>query len=392
MPIVADCSSILAYLDADPFRWNSTAPLGTGAVITYAFKAQSALPPFADLPEGAEASPFTAAQKKAFRAALDEFEANCDIRYVEVDGPAMIDAYGVSNSDLGGYAYYPFVTGARTGRSDLAIDWSNHSGIGSAWAMETLLHEIGHAVGLSHPHDGAARLTSRLDSGDNTVMSYNFTTADGHLERLDREALERIYGADQDSRDWKITATDAGIRIAGTKGSDCIIGADRNCVLQGKDGKDRLIGREHDDRLDGGAGSDKLWGGAGRDRLDGRDGNDKIRGEDGADRLYGGAGKDKLWGGAGDDRLKGDSGNDRMWGGDGSDIFVFSGKDRGDHDVIRDFAIDIDILRFTGPVDLADADLRASGSHSTLLVFDDLDLTLTLVGIDRGDFADAYGL
>jgi hypothetical protein len=67
---------------------------------------------------------------------------------------------------------------------------------GSA-GYETLLHEIGHGLGLKHPFEGPYVLPANQDSTKNTVMSYNAIGAHKTtFQTYDLAALKWIYGGD----------------------------------------------------------------------------------------------------------------------------------------------------------------------------------------------------
>jgi Ca2+-binding RTX toxin-like protein len=94
------------------------------------------------------------------------------------------------------------------------------------------------------------------------------------------------------------------------------------------------------DLVSGGMESDTIYSGGG---------NDSISGNDGDDNLFGEAGNDIIKGGAGDDTIMGGAGADIMTGGTGSDQFVFSSSDLdGSLDIIQDFTLEEDVIRFEG--------------------------------------------
>ena len=90
--------------------------------------------------------------------------------------------------------------GESTIRSFLFMDsdsdmTSGGYGHGSYW-YETLLHELGHALGLVHSHEGMS-LSNDLDKTSITLMSYNSEGGPySYFQPLDVQALHFIYGGD----------------------------------------------------------------------------------------------------------------------------------------------------------------------------------------------------
>lgn len=357
MAIVRNFTALLAYLDEPYLRWNNPAPLGTGTVVTYRYSPDRDLPAASQsIHPVAKLRAFTPAERAAFERAVDAFGEAADLRFVRTKGPAMIDVHAVWGSDFAGWANLPVSTAAVTGSGELVIDWSNTAPPATDIAQALLLHELGHAVGLDHPFEGPRTLPIRLDTGDNTVMSYSrpldYT---GELRRFDLEALRRIYGDDQDVAAWRVDVAGGRAVIKGTGADDDIVGLPMRGRLAGRAGDDTLIGREANDRIDGGADDDALWGRHGGDTLSGRDGRDRLHGEAGNDILLGGAGADRLWGGAGADLATGNRGDDMLDGGPGRDRLAgrqgadgLSGGGGADR---LDGGVGADILQGQGGVD-----------------------------------------
>lgn len=86
---------------------------------------------------------------------------------------------------------------------------SNAPGVSGDAQMHVFRHEIGHALGLKHPHEGAVTIPTDYDINAYTVMSYNnspggsvagvfsktFTSWEQSLMLLDIQALQSMYGA-----------------------------------------------------------------------------------------------------------------------------------------------------------------------------------------------------
>ena len=235
-------------------------------------------------------------------------------------------------------------------------------------AFHIVLHEIGHALGLKHPHDGglagyttyqAAGLSS-LDDGFLTLMSYDPTSSIWQYGwastplPLDIIAAQTIYGANTTTHAGNTTHSllddgllrtiydvsgtdtldasniDEGITLRLAQGRSTTVDTlstvyiAKNTVIENAIGtffNDTIYGEKGDNTLQGWSGNDLIFGGLGNDLILGQDGNDELQGGLGDDNLQGGDGADLMAGQDGNDRLFGQNGNDQLQGGAGLDIF-----------------------------------------------------------------------
>ena len=190
----------------------------------------------------------------------------------------------------------------------------------------TIIHEIGHALGLSHPQShGQDDPYGGHHNSTKTVMSYN---TDIHYDQWgifgyipswtseDISHLELIWGSENGNDDHPTNGPDS---LRGTedqdsvylfdgddtyyagKGDDVVRGGNGEDFIDGQDGNDVLIGgfAAYKDKLLGGRGDDLLGGGGGPDHIYGQEDNDEIRAGHGKDLLSGGSGADILYGGGG---------------------------------------------------------------------------------------------
>lgn len=130
------------------------------------------------------------------RQAMSIWEAEANIQLIEVDrsdADINLGLYDFSLSDqddAAGYAYFPsFLLFGNGIEGDVLVD------INYANQLWIWLHEVGHALGLEHPHEGTNTLAGALDNTSSTVMSYNGAKLD-RLGALDDEAIQAIYGTD----------------------------------------------------------------------------------------------------------------------------------------------------------------------------------------------------
>jgi serralysin len=106
---------------------------------------------------------------------------------------------GVAGKDFTNYSYSWNSSGYIT-KLDLTDhivldrDYSNPTQ--GTWGWSTLLHEMGHALGLKHPFEGAYTLPADHDHTSETVMSYNDDKTMISYGWIDLNALSYLYGGD----------------------------------------------------------------------------------------------------------------------------------------------------------------------------------------------------
>ncbi len=327
-------------------------------------------------------NPWSETETAMLKSAFAAWESVANLRFSETD-PDLADIWYWKGPDLPydgihdlpAYALNTPNTAIFCDNDRVWLEGLNPGGIGYA----TLLHEIGHGLGLAHPHDGGSAkdgtvfpgVESTTDFGDNdlnqsvyTIMSYNDGLKDNvnwsDLSRgfastpmaFDIAAIQQIYGANMETRTGDDTySLPVPTGPESYVGWSCIWDAGGNDTIDASyvvgvnaviDLRDAPLVGEHEggyisrigtvlggftiangvviENAVGGWGDDDINGNEADNELHGLDGADTMRGFEGADRLYGYEGGDTLEGGAGGDSLFGDEGADTIDGGDGDDF------------------------------------------------------------------------
>jgi serralysin len=359
-------------------KWGSGA-VGQAVTVTYSF-AQSGLLWSAGYGSGEPSygfQPLNGTQMEAARKALNAWSAVANVSLVEVaeSSTAVGDMrFAASSLPSTAWAYYP---GGSAEGGDVWLgrnSYFNGTADGS-YSLMGLMHEIGHALGLKHPHeaDGSGVVMAvNLDYLGNTVMSYRsyinqpiggaytntfFPSTPGVY---DIAALQYLYGANMatnagnttyqwgageqiletiwdgggtDAIDWSNQTTAAEINLTAgvwsrlgpaydtaggedAKTLNVALGVTIENAFGGSAG-DTIRGNTANNLIRGNAGNDTMEGGTGADVLEGGDGNDTIWGRN--QGVVTTDGNDTIRGGNGDDTLDGQAGNDTLYGDLGDD-------------------------------------------------------------------------
>jgi serralysin len=205
---------------------------------------------------------FNETQKAATRAALNYVTQVTGIVFAETGSGASADIhfanadiYGGTTTGLASNAWNYSYSGNQV--TNLTVDswvyldnreflsW-NQSPTPGTYGYETLLHEIGHALGLKHPFEGSDVLPAHLDNTAQTLMSY--TDAGGvhsTYSPLDLAALNWLYGGDGLGGAYGAqTGASAPTASAGPAAATA--------------GNDRLVATASNDSFNGGAGIDTV--------------------------------------------------------------------------------------------------------------------------------------
>ncbi|MGB3654572.1 MAG: M10 family metallopeptidase C-terminal domain-containing protein [Rivularia sp. (in: cyanobacteria)] len=327
---------------------------------------------------------FNETQQAAARRALQLYSEVSGLNFVEVSdaGEGGTIRFGTANMEHGSaHAYFP-------SNDSIGGDvWLNNSyspnltQTNGSDGFHTLIHEIGHALGLKHPGNynaggGGAEgpyLYPDLDSNQYTVMSYNEHSgsfANPQTPMLyDIAAIQHLYGANYNTRAGNTTyawdasqafvetiwdgdgidtidASNQGIsvRINLNPGTFSNLGPQDNGSLYSASNNLAIAFGVTIENAVGGAGNDVLIGNTVDNYLFGGSGNDYLVDNAGSDTLIGGNGDDTLIGGSGYDILTGETGYDTFVLGESSNVFY-----QGDeYAIITDFNWQYDYIQVQG--------------------------------------------
>lgn len=380
--------------------WQSESFSSSATVISYSFPGYGSFwstnPDYGygpssgdEAPWSSDFAPLNATQKAAVRAALESWSNVANIQFVEVGdtssnvGTIRFAFTGYSMEGSAAYAYYPGY-GPISGDVWINAEYINDTEWGEgSYHFSTLIHEIGHALGLKHPFDpgdNGVTLPSSQDDTANSVMSYSALDGNSRTYNVlepstpmayDILAIQALYGANASHNSGNSTYSfaangsyyetiwDAGgidtivatgsqsVLIDLTAGSWSQLGAPiriygdgiADYVYQsstvriaygvlienatGGNGNDTITGNDADNVIIGGAGSDSIVAGLGGDYIDVTGGgNNYVNGGNQGDTILGGSGSDELRAGKGLDYISGGAGNDTLYAGLGTDTMI----------------------------------------------------------------------
>lgn len=315
--------------------------------------------------------PFSPEQIAATQNALQLWSDVANINFVDRghtnDATITFSNYTAPNDGFSGFAYLPETNNQASGsyEGDVYINRRVRDGGGNDTTIavapgssnfRTLLHEIGHAIGLDHPgnYNAAPGRTITYeqhrgydqDSHQYTVMSYfnarntgaDFAVSPSTPMMHDIAAIQRLYGANNSTRtgdtDYGFSSNAGSIykidgsweKVAwciwdagGTDTLDFSGYAEDATVYLKEESFSNIGGSTKNVSIAKGVTIENAFGGRGNDRIEGNEVRNDLRGNEGNDTLFGRDGDDTLQGGNGNDNLKGDGGKDIMDGGAGDD-------------------------------------------------------------------------
>ena len=349
---------VLALFAGAEYRWNPEQPLGSAASLTYSFMEQ--VPVGAETGDDVSFEPMSAAQRALAKEALALWAKVANLTFTEVPdnngigGTLQFGTNRPADPDTTAYAYFP-QSGASAG--DIYVsnaDPRNADPQVGTYGFATLIHEIGHALGIKHPAaygdgDIGPYLPVETESEQYTVMSY--TPSPNGMQPstpmlYDIAVIQSIYGANMSTGagndEYTFTNAvkaesiwDAGgidtFNFTQVTGYGLIVSLKEGVLsCYGSDAQggqmlgnlsiaygaviENVLGTELGDTIGGNTADNSMRGNGGNDWLRGDEGNDAVYGNQGDDIVYGNGGLDILFGGQGVDTVIGGRDNDAAYG------------------------------------------------------------------------------
>ena len=357
--------------------------MGQSFTVTYAFRetAPSQMPS-----DTAGFQKFNQAQIAETQLALKAWSDVANIHFVQVDDGSgysnnatiLFGDYTSGESGAAAFTFFPGSTAYSSSSGDVWINstlsYNANPTMGNYGGL-TLVHEIGHSIGLEHPSDYDASASSTItysadasyyeDDRQYTVMSYfsetntgaNFGGAYPASPMLDDiAAAQKAYGANMSTRTgdtvygfhsnadepWFIASSSSSKLVfavwdAGGTDTFDFSGYGNNQLIDLRAGNFSNVGglvgnvaiaeNVTIENAVGGSGADLIYGNSAGNTIDGGAGDDTIVGGSGArNQLLGGDGNDSITGGVGFDAVNGNKGDDTIDGGSGGADWLLGGQ------------------------------------------------------------------
>jgi serralysin len=355
-------------------------------------------------------APVNLSERQALQHIFDQLQSLIATPITFLGNNGLGDIRIANSANAGSaYSYYPDGTDSTGGDVFIGDYQDNFSPQIGNYGWHTLLHEVGHTLGLKHPFDPGdeTAFADKImpldhDGSEFTVMTYKSGIGEGNgytnetngypqsFMQEDIRALQELYGANYNSH-----SGDTTYKWDPNTGQEFIDG-----VAQPMPGDNRVFlsvwdGNGHDtydfqtfttdldiDLTPGGWSKlsdaqtadlglgheargnvfnaflidddprsliEDVLGGSGNDFMVGNIADNAMWGGFGNDTIHGGDGLDRLLAGAGDDQLFGERGNDILSGGFGNDEFVYAPEAHdSSRDVITDFGVGNDHVVLAG--------------------------------------------